>query len=421
MRPTSLRGMDRVAKSWRWGVILAGGDGTRLRSLTRFVCGDERPKQFCPLLGERTLLEQTRLRVSKSIRPAQMLFTVTHAHEDFYLSDLGHTPGQRIVQPCNKGTAPAILYSLLRIAQMDPEATVAVLPCDHYYSDEDAFTRALDSAFELARAQTQSVVVLGAQPKSLESEYGLIELGSAVDASAMVGHVEAFLEIARAAMPGLLEVFQTEVEELYHDGETRIPSSLYDWVPPSDFSEVLSASKERLVTLRIEDLEWRHLWHPDHVLSALLSRDKDLPVWAQRWNARSKPHRIAYSMPHQTILVVEDNVDIRALTRAILEKAGYCVITADDGEAGLRAYQENRLKIRLLLTDVTMPKMNGIDLADRILKSDPRLPVLFMSGDISGANRGFGCLAKPFRPVELIGCLRRALHASEQTGQVQVA
>ena len=42
----------------RWGMVLAGGDGVRLRPLTRFICGDERPKQFCPLLGDSSLLQQ---------------------------------------------------------------------------------------------------------------------------------------------------------------------------------------------------------------------------------------------------------------------------------------------------------------------------------------------------------------------------
>jgi hypothetical protein len=51
----------------RWGVILAGGEGVRLRSLTRLVSGDDRPKQFCPLLGGRTLLNQTRRRIQRSI------------------------------------------------------------------------------------------------------------------------------------------------------------------------------------------------------------------------------------------------------------------------------------------------------------------------------------------------------------------
>jgi mannose-1-phosphate guanylyltransferase len=68
----------------RWGVILAGGDGTRLRSLTRTITGDGRPKQFCPLIGGQTLLDQTRARISEAIPERQTVFVVTKSHETFY-------------------------------------------------------------------------------------------------------------------------------------------------------------------------------------------------------------------------------------------------------------------------------------------------------------------------------------------------
>jgi CheY-like chemotaxis protein len=57
------------------------------------------------------------------------------------------------------------------------------------------------------------------------------------------------------------------------------------------------------------------------------------------------------------------------------------VVTADDGEEGLRVYKKHQPSIALLLTDVMMPNMNGMDLADRDLQLDSHLPVLFMSGD----------------------------------------
>src|SRR5580704_14384548 len=97
--------------SKRWGVILAAGDGVRLRPLTRFICHDERPKQFCPLYGGTTLLEQARERAEQNIPANQILFSLSRAHEDFYRRLLADCPSQRVVQPRNRGTVPAILTS----------------------------------------------------------------------------------------------------------------------------------------------------------------------------------------------------------------------------------------------------------------------------------------------------------------------
>src|SRR4029078_1726944 len=95
----------------RWAVILAGGDGTRLQSMTRAISGDNRPKQFVPVVGGATLLDQTRRRVALSVLPARTFIVVTQTHQPFY-SSLAHEMSPRLLlqQPSNKGTAPAILY-----------------------------------------------------------------------------------------------------------------------------------------------------------------------------------------------------------------------------------------------------------------------------------------------------------------------
>lgn len=123
------------------------------------------------------------------------------------------------------------------------------------------------------------------------------------------------------------------------------------------------------------------------------------------------------NMQNGTILIVDDNLDVRAFARVFLEHAGYSVVTAADGTEALQCYETNRPRIVLLLTDVTMPNMNGLDLADRILCIDSQLPVLFMSGDSWNADRGFGCLAKPFRPAELVERVSRALNANTHSGK----
>jgi len=299
----------------RWGIILAGGDGVRLRELTQSVWGDYRPKQFCPLLGNRTLLEDARHRAERSVSTEQILYAVTRAHENYYLPSLADRPSQRIVQPSNKGTAPAILSALLRIAQTDPNAIVVILPCDHYYSPESAFTAALESAFEIAGQRSRSVVLLGVEPKSPEVEYGWIEVGEATGGHSelfhvegfrekptppladalfragslwntfvMVGRVHAFLEMAWATLPRLLQELESWEVTTLPCGETRIPDAVYNRVSPTDFSrQILSQAADRLLALRVSNVEWSDLGNPHRVLVSLLEKNGSLPGWVKLW------------------------------------------------------------------------------------------------------------------------------------------
>ena len=171
-----------------WAVILAGGDGTRLRSVSLRVAGDARPKQFCNLLGRGSLLSETRKRISRTIPAEQQLFVVTRAHEQWYRQDLGDIhPARLLVQPQNRGTGVAIALGVLRVLQEDPQATVVFLPSDHFYSDDDAFLSALQSAMSLSETFPESIVLLGAKATHAEVEYGWIEPHSLVPHRAIDG------------------------------------------------------------------------------------------------------------------------------------------------------------------------------------------------------------------------------------------
>jgi mannose-1-phosphate guanylyltransferase len=300
---------------------LAGGDGTRLQRLTRLICGDDRPKQFCPLVGNDTLLEQTRKRAERSIPREQILFLLTRSHRAFYLQEPGIRPSQRIVQPANKGTAPPMLYSLLSIEQNDKEAIVAILPCDHHYSDEQTFTAALESAFDIAAQHTGSVVLLGAHPQGPEVEYGWIELGPSAGGASfhvrgfcekptvhaarellergslwntfvIVGHVRSFLEMVNAALTGLVEVFRKN--ELWAGAEVHIQDSLYDRIHSVDFSrEVLSVQTRRLVALQLGRAGWSDVGNPERVMAVLQAAGLE-PWWMKEWQAsRRRPAVVA--------------------------------------------------------------------------------------------------------------------------------
>ena len=180
----------------RWAIILAGGEGKRLSSLTRRVAGDARPKQFCPLIGSTSLVEQTRSRVSLSIADDNILVVVTRAHERYYGPMLGEVRQQNLViQPDNRGTAAAILYSLLRLSKLAPTAYVALFPSDHFVSDERHFMRHVDLAFDAVRLRPEMTVLLGIAADSAETSYGWIEPGQPVGTDhASIFDVQQFWE-----------------------------------------------------------------------------------------------------------------------------------------------------------------------------------------------------------------------------------
>ena len=115
----------------RHAIILAGGDGTRLSELTRRITGDATPKQFCPVIGDTSLLEQTRLRVSLVVGENRILTLLNRAHERHYRDLLNEVlPENLLIQPANRGTAPAILYALMRLSKVARNAYVALFPSD---------------------------------------------------------------------------------------------------------------------------------------------------------------------------------------------------------------------------------------------------------------------------------------------------
>jgi DNA-binding response OmpR family regulator len=124
-----------------------------------------------------------------------------------------------------------------------------------------------------------------------------------------------------------------------------------------------------------------------------------------------RPQRL--DLQRETILVVEDSLDLQKLIRLFLEAAGYAVITASDGEEGLQIYEQFKSNIGMVVTDVAMPKMSGLELADRILGYDSKLPVLVMSGELQNSFGSFEFIAKPFSPPELVGRVGKVLNAYE--------
>ena len=164
-----------------WAVLLAGGDGIRLRDLTVRIVGDNRPKQFCPIPGAASLLSQTRARLDPLFPGDRQVFVVSCAHERYYSKELADAKDSLVIaQPLNRGTAVGIIVALVQVMQADPDAIVGFFPCDHHYSDDQSFRSIVRSATSSAEQFPGSLVIVGAEAEYAETEYGWIEPGLAV-------------------------------------------------------------------------------------------------------------------------------------------------------------------------------------------------------------------------------------------------
>ncbi len=303
---TKLRSLSKFdsLKAGRHAVILAGGDGMRLRSLTRAIAGDECPKQFCPILGGETLLDLSRNRTALSVARENTYFSLTKKHERFYSRSLWDVPrDQQVIQPENRGTAPAILYSLFRLAKSAPAAKVAFFPSDHYFSDDKTFMEHVDSAFDTVEINPGSVVLLGIEPAKAETSYGWIEPANSLfgelarsvsrvsrfwekptagvaeqlfaggclwNSFIMVGRLETFLDMFRRYLPEMYRMFEAASKLIGTREEQIAMRSIYAWLAETNFSsEVLEKCSNELLVMRVGEVGWSDWGEPERVIGTL--------------------------------------------------------------------------------------------------------------------------------------------------------
>jgi mannose-1-phosphate guanylyltransferase len=304
-----------MQRKHEWAVILAGGDGTRLKSLTRKITGDERPKQFCPVIGDMTLVEETQKRVASELPKERTLFLLNRLHEPYYANILHDTPTSNLIeQPCNIGTAPAILYSVLKIAAVDPQAIIGFFPSDHYVSDNTKFMAHIRSAFETAHVGQDFVILLGVEPENPETEYGWIEPAEAIHAHerlprvrrfwekpcsglasilqrrgclwnsfVMVASARALLELMASATPALFNAFASAMPLFGTDDEPRMMKKLYARLGETNFSDrVLALVPERLAVLKVSGIKWSDLGAPKRVLASIETSGAR-PLWMKTY------------------------------------------------------------------------------------------------------------------------------------------
>lgn len=286
-----------------WSLVLAGGDGNRLRALTTRPCGTSVPKQYCSLHGGQSLLEDAIARARRVVAPDRLCTIVAQQHREWWTESQALIEalelGNLIVQPRNLGTGIGILFSLLHILAKDPHAQLVLLPADHYVRNEEALNGALLEALERLERNADHPIILGLQPDEADTDLGYVLPG---DPDPFGGHrVARFIEkpgysVAReiidagglwntfimvASARTLLDLFMPRYASLVMEMQVGLAKgqtagsptgswpallSLYDRLPELDFSrDLLEGRAADLCVMRVPPCGWSDLGTPRRV------------------------------------------------------------------------------------------------------------------------------------------------------------
>lgn len=179
-------------------IVLSGGAGTRLWPLS----WGNHPKQFLPLVSERTMIQETLLRL-KGLELGNPIISCGEAHRFMVAQQIGEIMGELnffgkadskptiLLEPMAKNTAPAIAAAACAALKEDKEAVVIVLPSDHVIADASAFRKAVTIAAQ--NAQKGYLVTFGIVPDFPATGYGYVKAGP-IDSSEQVFALERFVE-----------------------------------------------------------------------------------------------------------------------------------------------------------------------------------------------------------------------------------
>ena len=275
-----------------WGIVLAGGEGERLKPFVRECYGVDRPKQFCSFTGRHTLVEEAVLR-AETLMPAEQVLVVGTAHHLPYLLEclVKRPQGTILLQPGNRGTALGVFLPLAHILHRDPEAAVALSPSDHFISPHEQLVEAVEDANDhLATGSDDPLILLAAEPTTPETDYGWIKRGVGRDRvthrtfERVAGFVEkpsreqacaclasgwlwntgilvcraaSLLQVMCAALPELLACAALLRRFIGTDWEQTITAEIYRTVPSLNFSaSILTRQTSRLALLALRGISW---------------------------------------------------------------------------------------------------------------------------------------------------------------------
>ena len=280
----------------RWTIVLAGGDGTRLRELTSAGRGRSVPKQFCNVFGGPSLIARALRRARDVAGLSRSMVVVAAEHRRWWSGELADVPADNIVvQPCNRGTACGVLLPLMQIMERDPEATVVVLPSDHVVAEEETLLAAIDAATQHLLQEPDRLVLLGLQPEGPDTELGwitprpiahhpvsgvshfvekptreraeeLVREGALWNSFIFAMRATELFALFQWALPWLTRMFNYAL--IQEDGEPAMDRvlELYDRLPNVDFSRaVLQEAGADMRVVAVPPCGWTDVGTPEGV------------------------------------------------------------------------------------------------------------------------------------------------------------
>jgi len=291
-----------MSNSNKWGIVLAAGEGSRVREFLSALCGGRGIKQFCSVLGKDSLLQMTLDRVQQLIPRERILVIVDKRHRPEAAAQLAGWPKENIIyQPANRETAPGILLPLAHVSHRCPDATVAVFPSDHFISNEAGFMAHVEQAFEEAELFPQNAILLGMTPDRMEEGYGWISCredhqdkcsravrgfwekppltqaeklmrdGALWNTFVFAARAATLWDITRHTVPELYGAFSGVRIMLGTAHAKKYIEQTYERLPAVNFSSAIFAQcAERLRVLAVPEIGWSDWGSADRILNTAM-------------------------------------------------------------------------------------------------------------------------------------------------------
>jgi len=218
--------------------VLAGGSGERFWPLSR----KQKPKQLLGLFSERTLLEETLLRVEGVAPASQILILTNEAQKQTLLDALpGISPDRVIAEPAKRDTAPAAALATALAWSQNPDSIVVLLPSDQLVKNIEAFRRNLHDSIRAA-AETKAIVTLAIQPTHPATGFGYLELAEELPASGST----RFHRVSRFVEKPALE----KAQEYLQSGSFQWNAGMFIWKASTFLVEAERQSPELAAFIR---------------------------------------------------------------------------------------------------------------------------------------------------------------------------